>query len=113
MPSIPATRDILARAAFAKMKEGANFINPARGALVDTQALIDAVTGGHLAGAALDVYEQEPLPMDAPILHTPGIQCTPHTGAETVETYHNISMMAAQAVIDSLNGKEPKNWINR
>ena len=38
--------------------------------------------------------------MDAPILHTPGIQCTPHTGAETVETYHNISMMAAQAVID-------------
>ena len=51
--------------------------------------------------------------MDAPILHTPGIQCTPHTGAETVETYHNISLMAAQAVIDSLNGKEPKNWINR
>ena len=88
-------------------------VNTARGALVDTQALIDAVTGGHLAGAALDVYEQEPLPMDAPILHTPGIQCTPHTGAETVETYHNISMMAAQAVIDSLNGKEPKNWINR
>ena len=91
MPSIPATRHIMDRAAFAKMKQG----------------------GGHLAGAALDVYEQEPLPMDAPILHTPGIQCTPHTGAETVETYHNISMMAAQAVIDSLNGKEPKNWINR
>ena len=113
MPSIPATRHIMDRAAFAKMKQGAYFINTARGALVDTQALIDAVTGGHLAGAALDVYEQEPLPMDAPILHTPGIQCTPHTGAETVETYHNISMMAAQAVIDSLNGKEPKNWINR
>lgn len=113
MPSIPATRHIMDRAAFAKMKQGAYFINTARGALVDTQALIDAVTGGHLAGAALDVYEQEPLPMDAPILHTPGIQCTPHTGAETVETYHNISMMAAQAVIDSLNRKEPKNWINR
>lgn len=51
MPSIPATRHIMDRAAFAKMKQGAYFINTARGALVDTQALIDAVTGGHLAGA--------------------------------------------------------------
>lgn len=113
MPSIPATYHVMNRETFWKMKPGAYFINTARGALVDTQALIDAVTQGRLAGAALDVYEQEPLPMDAPVLHTPGIQCTPHTGAETVETYQNISMMAAQAVIDSLNGKEPKNWINQ
>lgn len=113
MPSIPSTYHVMDRAAFAKMKPGSYFINTARGALVDTEALIEAVSGGHLAGAALDVYEQEPLPMDAPVLHTPGIQCTPHTGAETVETYHNISMMTAQAVIDSLNGKTPKNWLNQ
>lgn len=112
MPSIPATRHVMNRETFGTMKAGSYFINTARGALVDTQALIDAVNSGHLAGAALDVYEQEPLPLDAPILHTPGIQCTPHTGAETVETYQNISMMAAQAVIDSLAGREPKNWLN-
>ena len=112
MPSIPATRHVMNRETFAKMKPDSYFINTARGALVDTQALVDAVAGGHLAGAAVDVYEQEPLPIDAPILHTPGIQCIPHAGAETRETYSNISMMTAQAVIDSLSGKEPKNWLN-
>ncbi len=112
MPSTPETRHIMNNEAFQKMKSGSFFINTARGALVDTQALVDAVVSGHLAGAAVDVYEQEPLPMDAAILHTPGIQCTPHTGAETRETYSNISMMAAQAIIDSLNGKKPKNWLN-
>ena len=112
MPSIPATRHIMDRNTFQKMKPGAYLINTARGALVDTDALVQAVAEGHLAGAAVDVYEQEPLPMDAPILHTPGIQCTPHTGAETRETYYNISMMAAQAVVDSLNGKPPRNWLN-
>ena len=113
MPSIPATRHVMNRETFGKMKPGSYFINTARGALVDTPALVEMVSNGHLAGAAVDVYEQEPLPMDAPILHTPGILCTPHTGAETLETYQNISIMAAQAVIDSLGGKEPKNWINR
>ena len=112
MPSIPATRHVMNRETFAKMKPDSYFINTARGALVDTQALVDAVAGGHLAGAAVDVYEQEPLPMGAPIRHTPGIQCIPHAGAETRETYSNISMMTAQAVIDSLSGKEPKNWLN-
>lgn len=113
MPSIPSTYHVMGREAFRRMKSGSWLINTARGALVDTEALIEAVTCGHLAGAALDVFEQEPLPADAPVLHTPGILCTPHAGAETVETYQNISMMAAQAVIDSLNGLEPKNWLNK
>lgn len=113
MPSIPATYHVMNRDAFRKMKPGSFLINTARGALVDTDALIEAVNCGHLAGAALDVYEQEPLPANAPVLHTPGIQCTPHTGAETLETYQNISMMTAQAVIDSLSGREPKNWLNK
>ena len=73
MPSIPETRHIMNANTFHKMKQGAYFINTARGALVDTQALIDAVICGHLSGAALDVYEQEPLPMGAQILHTAGI----------------------------------------
>ena len=113
MPSLPATRHFMNRETFGKMKKGAYFINTARGALVDTQALVEAVSVGHLTGAAVDVYEQEPLPADAPILHTPGIQCTPHAGAETRETYRNISLMTAQAILDSLSGKEPKHWLNK
>lgn len=113
MPSIPATYHVMNQEAFRRMKAGSWLINTARGALVDTEALIDAVTCGHLAGAALDVFEQEPLPLDAPVLHTPGILCTPHAGAETVETYQSISMMTAQAVIDSLSGKTPQNWLNK
>lgn len=113
MPSIPATYHIMNRETFRRMKPGSWLINTARGALVDTEALIDAVTCGHLAGAALDVFEQEPLPLDAPVLHTPGILCTPHAGAETAETYQSISMMTAQAVIDSLSGKTPQNWLNK
>ena len=98
---------------FARMKDGAFLINAARGALVDLDALAAAMQSGKIAGAALDAFEVEPLPTDSPILKCENVVLTPHTGAETVETYHNISMMAAQAVIDSLNGKEPKNWINR
>jgi len=97
---------------FATMKRGSYFINTARGALVDTEALCDAVSKGPLTGAAIDVFEKEPLPADSRILKTPGILCTPHTGAETYETYTAVSVCTAQAVVDVLNGGTPKNWVN-
>lgn len=113
LPSIPSTYHIVNSGLIAKMKKGAYLINTARGALVDTDALCKAVKAGALRGAALDVYEKEPLPSNDPVLHTDGILCTPHTGAETAETYKAISMMAAQAVIDVLNGGIPQNWLNQ
>ncbi|QAT50042.1 phosphoglycerate dehydrogenase [Caproiciproducens sp. NJN-50] len=113
MPSIPSTYHIVNAELIAKMKRGAYLVNTARGVLVDTEALCRAVKEGVLRGAALDVYEKEPLPPDDPVLHTEGILCTPHTGAETAETYKAISMMTAQAVIDVLNGGNPQNWLNR
>lgn len=113
VPDIPETYHLLNRETIGMMKDGAYVINTARGRLIDTEALCDAVKSGKLSGASLDVYEQEPLPMDAGVLNVPGIFCTPHAGAETYEVYEQISMFTAKAVLDVLNGKEPENWLNR
>jgi D-3-phosphoglycerate dehydrogenase len=112
IPNNKQTFHYMDAAKFAMMKQGAWFINTARGALVDTEALCDAVEGGRLGGAAIDVFEKEPLPADSRILRTQGILCTPHTGAETYGTYTAVSVCTAQAVIDVLNGGTPKNWVN-
>lgn len=98
---------------FARMKDGAYLINAARGALVDLDALADALRSGKIAGAALDAFEVEPLPSSSSILQCENIVLTPHTGAETRQAYHKVSMVAAQNVIDTLAGREPKYWVNR
>lgn len=97
----------------ASMKDGAYLINAARGALVDLDALAAAIKSGKIAGAALDAFEVEPLPSDSPILQCENVVLTPHTGAETRQAYHKVSMVAAQNVIDTLAGREPKFWVNK
>ncbi|WP_320128643.1 phosphoglycerate dehydrogenase [uncultured Sphaerochaeta sp.] len=113
VPSNKETYHMLDRTIFDSMKVGSYLINTARGAIIDIEALCDAVESGHLAGAAIDVYETEPLPMDARVLRTDNIICTPHTGAETFETYQDISIFCAETVIAVLQGKEPRNWLNK
>lgn len=113
---IPCTEEnhhIMNKESFAMMKAGSYFINTARGGLVDTEALCDAVESGHLSGAATDVYETEPLAMDSRILKMPNIVTTPHTGAETAEVYENVALCTAQEVIDVLDGKVPSHWVNK
>lgn len=112
IPSTPSTYHMMNDEAFGKMKQGSYIINAARGALVDAEALIRALETGKIAGAALDTYEVEPLNMGDPILSNDQIICTPHTGGETKETYHKVSLSVAQGVIDALSGKEPANWQN-
>ena len=98
---------------FARMKDGVFLINAARGALVDLDALAAAMQSGKIAGAALDAFEVEPLPADSPILKCENVVLTPHTGAESRQAYHKVSMVAAQNVIDTLAGREPKFWVNK
>lgn len=98
---------------FARMKDGAYLVNAARGALVDLDALAAAMQSGKIAGAALDAFEVEPLPADSPILQCENVVLTPHTGAESRQAYHKVSMVGAQNIIDALAGKEPKNWVNK
>jgi D-2-hydroxyacid dehydrogenase (NADP+) len=77
-PYSPSTRNIVGAAVFSAMKPGSYFINLARGGVVDEDALIKALEGGQIAGAALDVFNQEPLPEDHPLWRTKNIIITPH-----------------------------------
>ena len=113
IPSIPETYHMINDEAFAKMKQGAFLINCARGPLVDTAALERALDSGRISGAALDVYEEEPLPMDSPILSRDNVICTPHTAAETREVYENVSLCVAEGVVDVLEGRTPRFQVNR
>ena len=91
------------------MKPGALFINCARGALVDSQALCDALRSGHLAGAAVDVYDREP-PLDdsEPLLHAPNIILTPHIAFASEESMLRRARIVFQNLYAWLNG-EPIN----
>lgn len=83
----PRTRGLVGTADFAAMKPSAIFVNTARASIVDTEALIEALTSGKIAGAGLDVFDQEPLPPDAPILRAPNTVLTPHLGYVSRESY--------------------------
>ena len=82
-PLTDSTRRLFDADAFARMRQGVIFVNSARGALVDQEALLDAVDAGRVGAAALDVTEPEPLPPDHPLLHHPRIVVTPHIASAT------------------------------
>lgn len=109
LPSLKETHHIMDDKAFARMKPSAIFINTARGAVVDEGALSRALSSGVIAGAAIDVYESEPVSADHPILKIGNLITTPHTAAETFETYTRVSMITAQAMLDIFEGREPQN----
>ncbi|MBJ3774458.1 hydroxyacid dehydrogenase [Acuticoccus mangrovi] len=106
------TRGMFDAALLGAMKPGAILINTARGALVDPQALADAVTGGHLRGAAMDVFAPEPPPADHPWLTLPGILLSPHIGGATEEALERTAMQTAGQVVDVLNGRRPEYLVN-
>lgn len=88
--TLPATREtqrFFGRREFAAMKPGAGFVNLCRGAVLDTDALLEALEGGRIAGAVLDVYDQEPLPPDSPLWSAPNLVMTPHMGCDDEENY--------------------------
>lgn len=84
-PLTPETRGMLDARAFALMKRGALLVNVARGGVVVEDALVEALRSGHLAGAAVDVFEQEPPPPDHPLLHMDNVLVTPHTASTAYE----------------------------
>jgi lactate dehydrogenase-like 2-hydroxyacid dehydrogenase len=98
------TRGLIDAAALAKMKPTARLINTARGGVVDTAALYEALLTGKLAGAALDVTDPEPLPADHPLMGLPNVVIVPHIGSATVQTRDRMARMAADNLIAGVNG---------
>jgi D-3-phosphoglycerate dehydrogenase len=101
-PLTAETRGIIGKQAFAKMKPGVRVINCARGGLVDEGALYEAIKSGIVAGAALDVFEQEPPPADHPLLALDEVIATPHLGASTTEAQEGVAFTVAEQVRDYL-----------
>jgi D-3-phosphoglycerate dehydrogenase len=101
-PLTPETRGLIGAAALAKMKKGVRIINCARGGIVDEQALAAALESGHVAGAALDVFAEEPPPKDHPLLRLPQTICTPHLGAATSEAQINVAIAIAEQITNFL-----------
>ena len=103
MPATPETRGMIDAEALAKMKTGARLVNVARGDLVDAAALAEAVKSGHLAGAAVDVFPEEPA-TESPLFGVPGVVVTPHLGASTVEAQDRAGVDVAEQVVAALTG---------
>lgn len=106
------TRAIINRETIAKMKKGVYIINDARGGLVDDEALRDALDSGHVAGAAVDVFEQEPPPATHPLLNRKDVIVTPHLGASTTEAQLDVAREIAEAVLGALRGDVVSSMVN-
>jgi D-3-phosphoglycerate dehydrogenase len=111
VPLTPSTRSLIGRRELALLKPTARVINCARGGIVDEDALREALDEGRLAGAALDVFAQEP-PLDSPLLDSEKVVVTPHLGASTREAQVAVAVDVARQVLDVLNGKPPAHPVN-
>jgi D-3-phosphoglycerate dehydrogenase / 2-oxoglutarate reductase len=111
-PLTAETRGMIGAAQFALMRPGAYFINTARGHIHDEAALADALARRQLAGAGLDVWATEPPPSDHPLLKFDNVLVSPHTAGVTRETRHKMGRIAAEQVIDALDGKPVARKVN-
>ncbi|SMY08178.1 phosphoglycerate dehydrogenase [Flavimaricola marinus] len=111
VPLTDQTRNILSRENIAKLKPGVRIINCARGGLVDEEALADAIKSGHVAGAAFDVFAEEPA-TESPLFNLPNVVVTPHLGAATTEAQENVALQVAEQMSDYLLTGAVTNAIN-
>jgi D-3-phosphoglycerate dehydrogenase len=111
VPKMKETLGLLNKAAFDQMKDGVMIINCARGGIVDEADLNAALISGNVAGAALDVFEQEP-PGVCPLFEIDRVICTPHLGASTLEAQTNVAVMVAEQIIAYLNTGTVINAVN-
>lgn len=112
VPLTDATRALMDAERLARMRPGAYLVNCARGELVDQRALLDALDRGHLAGAAIDVYPEEPVSPDDPLPRHPRVVATPHLGASTVEAQANVAIQVVREVLAVLAGQPPQFAVN-
>lgn len=107
------TRHLIGAREFAQMKPTAYFVNVARGPIVDEPALIAALQAGRIAGAALDVFEQEPVDPANPLLAMDNVIVTPHSLCWTDECFHNMATTGLASIVDALAGRCPEFVVDR
>lgn len=108
----PETKGMFGREEFAKMKRTAFLINAARGAIVDTEALCEALRENEIAGCGIDVTDPEPLPKYHPLIELPNVLITPHIGTLTTETRTRMAMLGAENLLRGLERKPLKTCVN-
>ncbi len=111
VPLTDQTRNILSRENLAKTKKGVRIVNCARGGLVDEDALAEALQSGHVAGAAFDVFSEEPAKENA-LFNLPNVVCTPHLGAATTEAQENVALQVAEQISNYLLTGAVENALN-
>jgi D-3-phosphoglycerate dehydrogenase len=111
-PLTDETRHMIGAKELAQMKQGVRLINCARGGIIDEEALYQAIVNGQVAGAAIDVFEQEPPPKDHKLLTLEQVVYTPHLGASTEEAQLNVAIEVAKQVADALLGRGIRNAVN-
>lgn len=113
VPLTSETEALLGAEELAAMKSGAYLVNVARGGVIDESALAGALREGRLSGAALDVYETEPLPADSPLRQAPNLVMTPHIGAATEDAQVRVAAEAAERIRDALTEGDLSAALNR
>ncbi len=111
IPATPDTHHLINRERFGKMKTGVYVINTARGSIIEEEALVEALQSGKVAGAALDVFQEEPISTDHPLAKMDNVILTPHIGASTNESMIRMATQVSEEVIKALKGEEPSNRI--
>jgi D-3-phosphoglycerate dehydrogenase len=111
-PSTPQTRKMIDRDALAKLKSGAILINVGRGDLVDVPALTAALQSGQLCGAALDVFDPEPIPADHPVLKMPNVLLSPHIASASPAAVHKLRTAAAELALRAVRCQPLPNIVN-
>jgi glyoxylate reductase len=106
------TKGLIGAEQLSQMKPDAVLINTARGPIVDQTALYDAVKAGRIGGAALDVFEKEPIPTDDPLLALPNVVVSPHLGSATIETRQRMADLAVDNLLAYFQGTPPPSTVN-
>jgi len=108
----PETYQLIGRDELAKMKQSAVLVNAARGPVVDTEALTEALRDGVIWAAGLDVTDPEPIPTDHPLVHMSNVVIAPHIASASFDTRNQMAVMAATNLLQALRGERPTNLVN-